>query len=161
MAQQKDKINVNTVIMVGAGLIGFTMLTKFLAQFGLWNGPGGIATQHEQTNPNSPWKPAFYKSAPIGSYLLTVATAIDYSITIHGAFTVFQDDFNAIMNVFSQLKTKSQLSFLSDIFQQRYNEDLLSFLKDGGGVLPWDGLSDSHLKILTDLVNHLPQYKPL
>lgn len=160
MAQQGDKINVNTVLVVAGGLIGFTMVTKLLAQFGLWTGPGGQATQQEQANPNSPWKPAFYKSSPAGSYLLTVDTATAFSKTIHNAFTVFNDDFNAIMSVFSALKTKSQLSFLSDVFQQRYNEDLLSFLKDGGGILPWDGLSDTHLKVLTDLVNHLPQYKP-
>jgi hypothetical protein len=91
--------------------------------------------------------------------LIRVATAQEYAKTIHGAFTVFQDDFNAIMSVFSQLKTQSQISFLSDVFSKMYKEDLLSFLTDGGGILPWDGLSDTNLEKLTDLVNKLPKYK--
>ena len=56
------------------------------------------------------------------------------------------------------MKTKANVSYLADIFSQAYNEDLLTFLTDGGGILPWDGLSETHLKTITDLVAALPSH---
>lgn len=161
--QKVSGVDANTVLLVGGGLIGLSLVSKLFNTLGIWNGPGGTAVAHEQTNPNSPWKAAFWQSAYNSGTEVTLLTADavnTFCQQIHDAFTVFQDDFNQIMAVFSQLKTKSQVSYLADKFQQRYREDLLSFLKDGGGILPWDGLSDTHLKVLTDLVNNLPQYKP-
>lgn len=159
MAKKGIDINPNTVLIAGTAIFGILVVRRVLIKFGVLEGRGGTQVQKELTNPNSPWKPAFWKSAPAGSLILTRAQAEGYASTIHGAFTVFQDDYNAIQSVFSQLKTKSQVSFLADVFIQKYNEDLLSFLGDGGGILPWDGLSDTNLAKITDLVNRLPQYR--
>lgn len=159
MAKKGLDINPNTVIIAGTAIFGILVLRRVLIKFGVIEGRGGTQVQRELTNPNSPWKPAFYKTSPGGSLIIRRATAESYATQIHNAFTVFQDDFNAIMDVFSQLQTKSQVSFLADVFSQKYKEDLLSFLGDGGGILPWDGLSDTNLAKITDYVNKLPQYK--
>ena len=158
--KQVGKIDTTTVFLAVAGIVGISLASKLFTKIGIWNGPGEKDTQHEQANPYSPWKPAFWQSYQGNQLLIKEEKVQEFIKTIHNAFTVFQDDFNAIMSVFSQLKTKSQVSYLSDKFNQRYDEDLLSFLKDGGGILPWDGLSDSHLKTLNDLVNNLPNYQP-
>jgi hypothetical protein len=158
----KKGIDINTVIIAGTALAGILLVRRILIRTGVLQGKGGATVQREIENPFSPWKPTFYQAPAAqraGALLIRVATAQEYAKTIHNAFTVFQDDFNAIMSVFSQLKTQSQVSFLSDVFSKMYKEDLLSFLTDGGGILPWDGLSDTNLEKLTDLVNKLPKYK--
>jgi hypothetical protein len=91
------------------------------------------------------------------TYALTADQAEDFAYKIQNAFTVFQDDWNVILSVFSQMRTKANVSFLADIFMQQYNEDMLSFLTDGGGVLPWDGLSKSHMDTLINMVQKLPK----
>jgi hypothetical protein len=135
MAKKGLDINANTVIIGGVAIFGILVVNRVLIRLGIVEGRGGKKVQQELTNPNSPWKPSYYKTAPAGALLLTRATAEAKAKTIHDAFTVFQDDFNAIMSVFSSLRTKSQVSFLADVFSQKYNEDLLSFLGDGGGIL--------------------------
>lgn len=155
---KRFEIRPTDVLIIGGGLVAFTAIKKVLVTLGIAGGPGGKAVIDEIKNPNSVWKPAFWKTSPPGSWLITVGQAAAYSKTIHGAFGIFQDDFNAIFSVFSRLRTKSQVSFLCDQFSQIYGEDLLTFLTDGGGILPWDGLSDTHLKSITDMVDHLPQY---
>lgn len=157
-----EKGDVTIALMIIGGLLGWTVVNKILQKLGITDGPGAKKVKEEQTNPYSAWKPNFWKAAPQGTTvtLIREADVQDYIKKIHNAFGIFQDDFNVVMNVFSQLKTKSQLSYLADKFQQRYDEDLLSFLTDGGGILPWDGFSDSNLKKLADLADSLPQYQP-
>ena len=159
MAKKGLDINPNTVIIAGTAIFGILVARRLLIKLGILEGRGGSQVQRELADPASPWKPTFYKRAPAGSLILTSSVANEYARRIHDAFTVFQDDFNAIQSVFSRLQTKSQVSYLADVFNQKYKEDLLSFLGDGGGILPWDGLSDTNLAKITDLVNRLPQYK--
>lgn len=140
------------------GLFAYKFLRDLLARLGLVEGAGGAATDQQQADPNSPFKPTYWKQFSSFTYALTAQQATDYSETIHGAFGVFQDDFNSVFGVFSNMRTKANVSFLADTFQQKYGEDLLSFLKDGGGLMPWDGLSDAHLKQIVDLVNNLPTH---
>lgn len=156
-----EKSDVQTGILIVGGVLMISAVKKLLEKLNIFAGPGQQAVTNEQLNPKSPWKPAFLDHIPPGTnyLLLTSAKALEFSKIIHNAFTVFQDNYNSILGVFNQLKTQSQVAFLSKIFQQTYNEDLLTFLTDGGGVLPWDGLSDSHLEEITGLVKNLPQYK--
>lgn len=148
-----NKISTTDVLLIGGGLLAFTAIKRLLIAGGIAAGPGTKSASQEITNPISYWKPTYYQR--YGGSLITRATAENYSRRIHNAFGVFQDDFNAIMAVFSQLKAKSQISFLADVFQQRYGEDLLTFLTNGGGILPWDGLSDRQLETLISFTNRL------
>jgi hypothetical protein len=153
-----EKINPNTVLLIGGGLIGITVINKILVSLGILQGKGGTNVNNEQQNPYSPWKPAYYHALAPGTQYKTLTDSGCQSMpeAIYNAFTLFKDNFDAIMGVFSQLSAKTQVSKLAECFQTKYNRDLLTFLKDGGGVLPWDGLSDSQFYTLTEYVKNLP-----
>src|SRR5574337_305464 len=150
--------DVCTIILIAAALLGWGVINKLLQSAGIFTGPGSQSVHNEQVNPASPWKPDFYKNSPPGSLLLYHDTAVQMANDIFDSFGVTQDDFEKVFGVFSQLRTQSQVSYLADVFsQQDFSSmfgithttglDLLTFLTNGGGLLPWDGLSDTHLKI--------------
>ena len=159
MAKKGLDINPNTVLIAGTAVFGLVVARKILISLGLLGGRGQREVQQELQNPSSPWKPTFWKSAPVGSALLRRATADEYSKKIYDALNWYADDTAAVTGVFSALKTKSQVSFLADVFMQQYNADLLSFLQEGSDTFPWNGLSDDELLRITNLVDRLPQYK--
>lgn len=142
----------NIVLIIG-GIIAFTTVIKILRKLGFLKDP---KIKDQETDPNSAWKPGYWQQFSTYSYAITEATAGEMAKKIHNAFTLFQDDWNAIYGVFSQMRTKANVSFLSWKFNKQYGEDLLTFLQDGGGILPWDGLSDSHMVTLIELVKNLP-----
>jgi hypothetical protein len=150
-----DRSDVFTIFIVVGGMIAFNLIRKILEMFGL-GGDGKIKDQ--QADPGSPWKPDYYKQFDSYTYAITQQDAEAGSYLIYNAFSVFQDDFNQIMSVFSKMRTKANVSYLADIFQRVYHEDLLSFLGNGGGILPWDGLSTSHLNTIIDMVSRLPTH---
>lgn len=148
--------DVRTVLLIVGGVLGYSLLMKLLQKLGLSTGPGTASVEAQQTDPGSPWKPAYWHTYSSFSSVITPEQAEEFSQQIHDAFTLFQDDFNAVYGVISQLRTKANVSFLAEMFQQMFGEDLLSFLTNGGGILPWDGLNETHLKTITDYVNNLP-----
>jgi len=157
MAKRYD-INPNTVLIAGTAVFGLILAKKVLIQFGILGGRGAAIVQSQQQNPQSPWKPSFYKRA--GATLLTRATAENYAKRIYDALNWYADDTAAVNGVFSALKTQSQVSFLAEVFNQKYNADLLTYLSEGSDTFPWNGLGDNELLRITNLVNNLPQYKP-
>lgn len=140
-------------------ITGLGVFKDLLNKLGLTKGAGTKEAEEESADPNSAFKPSYWTNY-IGKFTYTInkATAQQYAKTIHDAFTLFYDDYETIFGVFSQMRTKANVSYLADIFQQAYGEDLLSFLRTGGGILPWDGLSESHMKSIIDLVNNLKSY---
>jgi hypothetical protein len=148
------KISTTDVLLIGGGLLAFTAVKRILIAAGIAAGQGTQAASQLITDPNSYFKPSYYKRT--GGSLIRRADAERYARQIHSAFGIFQDDFNAIVAVFSRMPSKAAISFLADVFSQIYKEDLLTFLTNGGGILPWDGLSDNQLKQLLALTNKLP-----
>ena len=148
-----DNEKVKTALLITGGVIGLGLVSKLFGILGLGVDPSA----QDQTDPGSPWKPSYWQQFNSHTYAINQAQAQQYSKTIHDSFTVFQDDFNAIKSVFFALRTKANVSYLSYIFTAVYNEDLLTFLTNGGGILPWDGLSQSQMQILIDYVNNLPK----
>ena len=148
------KISTTDVLLIGGGLLAFTAVKRLLIAAGIAAGQGTQAASQLITDPNSYFKPSYYKRT--GGSLIRRADAERYARQIHSAFGIFQDDFNAIVAVFSRMPSKAAISFLADVFSQIYKEDLLTFLTNGGGILPWDGLSDNQLKQLLAFTNKLP-----
>ena len=148
------KISTTDVLLIGGGLLAFTAVKRILIAAGIAAGQGTQAASQLITDPNSYFKPSYYKRT--GGSLIRRADAERYARQIHSAFGIFQDDFNAIVAVFCRMPSKAAISFLADVFSQIYKEDLLTFLTNGGGILPWDGLSDNQLKQLLALTNKLP-----
>ena len=156
MAKQYD-INPNTLIVAGTAIFGIIVAKNILKKFGLLGGKGEKKLNDEIQDPNSPWKPLFWKRQP--ALILTRATADSFSKTIYDALNWYADDTAKVMAVFSSLKTQSQVSYLAEIFLQKYNLDLLTYLYEGSDTVPWNGLSDDELLKITTLVDRLPQYK--
>ena len=148
------KISTTDVLLIGGGLLAFTAVKRILIAAGIAAGQGTQAASQLITDPNSYFKPSYYKRT--GGSLIRRADAERYARQIHSAFGIFQDDFNAIVAVFNRMPSKAAISFLADVFSQIYKEDLLTFLTNGGGLLPWDGLSDNQLKTLIAFTNKLP-----
>ena len=148
------KISTTDVLLIGGGLLAFSAVKRLLIAAGIAAGQGTKAASDEIIDPRSYWKPSYYKRT--GGTLIRRADTERYARQIHSAFGIFQDDFNAIVAAFNRLPSKAAVSFLADVFQQIYKEDLLTFLTNGGGLLPWDGLSDNQLKQLLALTNKLP-----
>jgi Carboxypeptidase regulatory-like domain len=169
LASKKEKKKVGKItnanlltVALGAGLLlSFGTIKKLLCKAGIW--PGNCnAADTEVLDTDSPWTPDYYqKPGRLTAYEFLdmesqFAMFDNYCDTIHNAFTVFNDDFNAALGVFQQLHSKCKVSFLCYRFKKNYDVSLLSFLQDGGGILPWDGLSDTHMDTLINYVKNLP-----
>lgn len=98
------------------------------------------------TGTNSPFNPNWYKSVP-GAVLITRASAESLSAIIYDAFGLLNDKEDAVYAVFRQLKAKTQVSWLADVFFQKFNADLYQYLRGR--------MSDSEMDIVHGIVNNL------
>lgn len=78
---------------------------------------------------NSPLNPNYYKNK-IGARILTVAVAEKLANEIYSAIGVVYDSPEQIVSAIKKCVTKSQISFLAEIFSKKYNKDLYEFLDE-------------------------------
>lgn len=156
----KVEFNTGTVIAVGAGFLllkGFSWINDLLSGLGLHETSG--ATEQE-SDPNSAWQPDYWKKhaddATIGKLAGKNAWMEGATATIYQSLTWYYDYWNYVKGVFDQIKTKCEISYFANVFYNNYSISLLTYLKNGDGITPADGLSDSHMKILIDYVKALP-----
>jgi hypothetical protein len=146
-------------MLIGGGVLAFVLIKEILEKLGIWKSKDEKELDNTTTDPNSWWSPNFWRSKPAGvswSYVIDTATAIEWSKQIYDAFGAFNDCEECAIAVFKRCRTKANASFLSDIFSQRYGEDLLTFLR--GGWWPQDRLSDEDVNVINNYVNQLPNY---
>lgn len=96
------------------------------------------------------WSRNYYVSAPAGALLLTNDSAAGLAKTLHDANGLIWVDLSAIIAVFEQLRTKSQVSFLADKFFKLYGQSLQVYLQS---ILS----SDNWAKVLA-ITNNLNNY---
>lgn len=150
-----------TGLIIVGGVLGFNVVSRILETLGLKDtkATADLNKAAEMENSKNPWSPAFWKAGPPGTLLMTYASARDKAIIIKHAFGLIDDNEEAVFNIFRQLKTQSQLSFLADIFQQGYKQDLFTFLRGGSWwQVGADRLSDAELARLNQMVFKLPKY---
>lgn len=102
----------------------------------------------------SPFNPAFYKNAPTGTPLMSSAKAVSLSKQIYDSVGSFYDDPESGLAAFKQCANWAQVSFLCDMFQQKYSKDAYGWLK-----IKYD--TTSQKDILSKIVNYcvnLPKY---
>lgn len=75
------------------------------------------------------WTPSLYKSKA-GCKLVTRAVAERLAGEIYDSVGYFYDTPAQAVAAFKQLKYKSQISFLTDVFSQKYKLDLKTFLNE-------------------------------
>ena len=155
MAKQDD----NKILLYGGGLliVYFGILRPLLEKLGLATSQAEQQVINQQNLPNNknPFSPLYWKTIPRAPLITRNATNA-LAKRIFDAMGYFSDDEAAVFSVFTQLKTKTQVSWLCDIFQQNYKMDLLDFLKRGKGQLAQAGLSDTELQQVINIVNNLP-----
>jgi hypothetical protein len=154
MSQVKTKVGLTDIMVITSGVVGAIVVYKIAKLTGLIKGEGETKVDQRTTAPESYWKPQYYKRT--GGKILTRAAAEQYGKKIYDALSWYNDDINTILGVFSQIKTKSQVSFLSDVFFQKYGYDLLNYLYYGAGRLWIDGLNDENINRVISYTDKLP-----
>lgn len=142
----------------GVGL-GFIAVHKLLVALGVFKGKDTAQLDNEATNPASAWSPLFYHNKPASepwTYTINTATASAYAKELYDAFGAFNDCEECAKAVIKRLRTKANVSFLSEVFSNIYGQDLLNFLR--GGMWPQDRLSDADVNELNQYVKNLPNY---
>ena len=155
--KQVGKFNIDEILpilLIGGGLLGFNLIQKLLQSIGIWSSPDTKALDNVATDARSFWNPNFYKQFSTYSYAITRAQAVQYIQQIMDAFGAFNDCEDCVIAVFKQLKTKSNVSYLSDVFYQTQGQDLLTYLR--GGLWPQDHLSDSDVNTINNFLSQLP-----
>jgi hypothetical protein len=150
----------NSTLIIGGIAIyfGYTKILKpFLESIGLTKSDAEIEIEAQSTNPGSPWNPNYWRKT--GATIITTAKVNEFINTIWNAPGWVYDDFDAVLGVFKQLKTKSQVSYLVDKFNQVKGKDLLNWMQ-GGGALSWpaDRFSADQVNQLIKYVNGLKNY---
>lgn len=153
MAKDDSKI-FQTVVIIGG--VYFLIVMPILKRL-------GIVKAKELAPVNDSFSgAAFLAKVPVGTLLLTSANAARYAKIIYDAFGLFGDDEAAVIGVFRQLKTQSQVASLAKKFNEIYKTDLLEYMRNGKqGVQNtyWSGLSESIINQIKDLVSKKPKYK--
>lgn len=79
------------------------------------------------TSSDSPWSPLYYQSRP-GALLLTKAATLELAKQINDAIGFFTDDETEVYGALRQLKAKTQLSWLCQVFFDEYKTDMYQLL---------------------------------
>ena len=110
----------------------------------------------------NPFSPLFYKQIKAKGnlkkvQLLKVSAAENLSKQLRDSIGYVSSDYSKVLAVFSQLKYKSQVSFLADYFQKKYKDDLFQYIKAGYKLLFTNtGLTQKELDTIIKYVNNLP-----
>lgn len=151
----------NQSIIIGAVAIYFgynSIIKPLLETLGISKSQAEININQESINPGSAWNPNYWKRQ-MPATILTDNAANNFVNTIWNSVGWFSDNFDSVLGVFKQLKTKSQVSYLVDKFNQAHQKDLLNWLLGGSGwSYPADRFSADQVKILVDYVNSLKNY---
>lgn len=146
--------DVMTFVLIAGVFLSFDMIKKILESVGIWKDKATKTLDSAMTNPDDAFNPNFYKQYSNFNYAISTAQAEAYAKRIYDSFGFFNDCEECVKAVFYEMKTKSNVSFLSEVFQTKYGKALLPFLR--GGVWPQDRLSDSDVAEIYNYVQKLP-----
>lgn len=145
------------IILIGAALIGFNLIQKLLTSLGIWSSQDTktLDSLAGSSSAQNFWKPDYYlqfSSYPGGN--ITTPQAVDMVNMITSSFGMFNDCEDCVIGIFRNLKTKSNVSFLSKVFFDQTGKDLLTYLR--GGLWPEDHLSDADVNTINSFLSTLP-----
>ena len=122
MAQSLQPKEIFNYILYGAGAIA---IYKIGGKFGLWKTAADTAA--DAAEKANYWD---FTKIPNGARILTYNSGLQLSKKLNDAKHWYNDDEEAIYNVFRMLNAKSQVTSLAYWFQQTYNQDLYYWLKN-------------------------------
>jgi len=150
----------NSSLIIGLVVIYFgynKVIKPILESVGLQKSSEELEIEKQTSNPGSPWNPNYWRK--VGATIITNSQVQKFINTIWNAPGYVYDDFDAVLGVFKQLKTKSQVSYLAHKFNEAKGKDLLNWLQ-GGGPLSWpaDRFSANQVNQLIKYVSGLKNY---
>lgn len=160
-----DKQEAQGWIMLAGGAVVIVALSgglnKVLSALGLGNTADEAETAKRLSDAaeaaslsSSPWSPTFFAKAPIGALVLTQSGAEALALQIYNSVGMVYDEPEQALNAFKQLKTQSQLSYLSYIFGDVYGYDLYTWLE-----YHFDTAAQKYVLVrIGDYVMSLPKY---
>jgi hypothetical protein len=95
--------------------------------------------------------PKFWKKGGAGTLILTDASAKFLAQSVYDSKGFFNDDEDKLYGVFKSLKTKSQVSYLADVFQHIYKRDMITYINSF--------MNNNELSVLKKIVDGLPNFK--
>jgi hypothetical protein len=150
----EENKNLLLKIAIGAA-VSYFVVYPLLQKLGLVKSAAQTAVDNAKITNGNAFDPKLWQNTP-GAALLTVSYTNNMIQAIKDAFGIISDNYDAILAQFKQLSHQTQVSWLADQFQQQTGFDLLEYLSNGGGILPWDGLSNDHLAAIVTYCNNLP-----
>jgi len=114
-----------------------------------------------QIDPESAFSPTFYKTVK-GAHLLKRVYAEQLAKILNKAVSgsLLGDDVGAIYKVFRSLQYKTQVSWLSKVYGELYNSELINDLKNGAKYAAFlynnrAGLNDDEMNVIYQIVKNL------
>jgi hypothetical protein len=153
----KKEINPNTLLAAGAVALVFFGGRAIFEKLGIVKSKEEQQTEDEiknqmlQLSTGNYFDQDYWKKGGAGTLILTAAGAAKYADIIYNAKGIFNDDEAAVYGVFQALKTRSQVSYLSMVFFQKYNKSLIAYLADF--------LNKAELATVARICNKLPNFK--
>lgn len=100
------------------------------------------------TSTNSPFSPRYWKDQKGESVqLIPKATAEKLADQLNDAIGFFSDDENAVYGILRQLNYKTQLSWLADVFFEKYKMDMYQLLSRN--------LGDEEMDVVNNIATQL------
>lgn len=148
-----NKLDVNSimpyVIIGGVIFAGYKLLQKIgLVKTAADAAASNAAASLQNANYFSP---DYYKTGGAGTLILTAAASDFLAKSIYDSKGIFNDDEDKLFGVFKSLKTKSQVSFLAEVFYRKYKRDMIAYINSF--------LNDKEMLTLKNIVDKLPNYK--
>lgn len=113
-----------------------------------------LAEQQKASLASSPWNSTFYKSSPEGTKLVTRAKQDANAKQIWDSVSIFGDTPLAALAVFKTFTNQAQVSWLVDVFNQNYQQDLYNWM-----AYHYDtSAQKANLVSIVNFVNSLPKY---
>ncbi len=157
MEQATQKKDYGWILPVAGITVGVFALDALCRKLGFCSSQ---ENEEAATDPKSPsfsaWNPSYWHS-------ISSVEPMPHSVALHAANEIhdypgiFGDDYGQVLGAIkSSASNKRQVSYIANVFQYEYGEDMYAYLQDPGGAFPWDGLSDAHLSALNKLVKNMP-----
>lgn len=150
---KSNQVDPNTIIKAGVTLAGLFIVYKIMQKVGIVpTAAANAAVQNlQQLEAANYWDyNNFFKTAPPGHALLTMAGAAAYVEDLWDATGYLNDDEEKIYGVFRAMRTKSQVAALAKRFNQLKNKDLYGYLNDA--------LNESELLKVKSIIDQKPTY---
>lgn len=116
---------------VGIGAVYFLVLRPILQKVGVIKTSEEkkteVAVQTNQTSLLSPFSPRYWREIK-NAVILKQASSTAMAKIIYDAIGSIYDNETEVYGVFRQLKSKTQVSYLADVFYQKYKVDMYNYL---------------------------------